>query len=61
MKKKSKCFSYSPSYNGNVEDGAVLLGQSIGIIDKLEYMSGIMERVIINAEAALKTASSYIE
>ena len=51
---------YELSYNGNVEDGAVLLGQSIGIIDKLEHVSDIMERVINDAEAALKTASGYI-
>ncbi len=51
---------YELSYNGNVEDGAVLLGQSIGIIDKLEHVSDIMDCVINDAEAALKTASGYI-
>jgi NAD(P)H-dependent flavin oxidoreductase YrpB (nitropropane dioxygenase family) len=52
---------YELAYNGNVEDGAVLIGQSIGIVDKLEHVSDIMERIVRDAEESLKKANTLIE
>ena len=49
------------AYQGDMDNGAVLLGQSIGIVDKVESVSDIMERVIKDAEKALKKASSFVQ
>ena len=49
------------TYEGDVENGYVLLGQSIGIIDKVDSVSDIMERVIKDAEKALKKASGFVQ
>ncbi|MFX1456489.1 MAG: NAD(P)H-dependent flavin oxidoreductase [Promethearchaeota archaeon] len=48
------------AYQGDMENGGVLLGQSIGIIDKLESVSDIIERVVRDAEKALKRSASFI-
>jgi enoyl-[acyl-carrier protein] reductase II len=49
------------AYQGDMENGAVLLGQSIGIVDQIESVSDIIERTIKDAERALKTATSFIQ
>jgi enoyl-[acyl-carrier protein] reductase II len=49
------------TYEGDVENGYVLLGQSIGIVDKVESVSDIMEKVIKDAEKALKKASGFVQ
>lgn len=52
--------AYELAYKGNVTDGAVLLGQSIGLIDSIESVRGIIEKTIHEAETALKRATSMI-
>jgi NAD(P)H-dependent flavin oxidoreductase YrpB (nitropropane dioxygenase family) len=49
------------AYQGDMENGAVLLGQSIGIIDQIESVAEIIETVINDAENALKNAISFVE
>ncbi|MFX0028769.1 MAG: NAD(P)H-dependent flavin oxidoreductase [Candidatus Hermodarchaeota archaeon] len=49
------------AYQGDMENGGVLLGQSIGIVNQIETVSDIIERVIKDAEKALKKALSFIE
>ncbi|GAG57598.1 unnamed protein product, partial [marine sediment metagenome] len=41
------------AYKGDMDNGAVLLGQSIGLINQLESVSDIIETVIKDAEKAL--------
>jgi len=47
-------------YEGDVENGIVPLGQSIGVIESIESVSEIIEKCIEDAEIALKKASNYI-
>ncbi|MBY8984563.1 MAG: nitronate monooxygenase [Candidatus Lokiarchaeota archaeon] len=49
------------AYQGDMENGGVLLGQSIGIIDKIESVSDIIESVIKDAEKALKKAATFVQ
>ena len=49
------------AYQGDMENGGVLLGQSIGIINKIESVSDIIERVIKDAETALKKAAAFVQ
>lgn len=49
------------AYQGDMDNGAVLLGQSIGIIDQLESVSDIIESTIKDAEKALKRAVAFVE
>ncbi|MFX1426047.1 MAG: hypothetical protein ACFFBE_06310, partial [Promethearchaeota archaeon] len=49
------------AYQGDMENGGVLIGQSIGIINKIEKVSDIIERIVKEAEEALKTASGYFQ
>ncbi|MFX0084888.1 MAG: NAD(P)H-dependent flavin oxidoreductase [Candidatus Hodarchaeota archaeon] len=53
--------AYELAYEGNIKDGAVLLGQSIGLIDDIESVSVIIEKTIKDAEAALKNTISRIK
>ena len=41
---------YDLAYDGNIEDGAVLLGQSIGIINNVESAADIIDTVVKDAE-----------
>ncbi len=52
---------YRDIYEGNVEDGAVLLGQSIGIINNIESVSNIINKVVHDAEKKLKQAYNLIK
>ncbi|MFW9879647.1 MAG: NAD(P)H-dependent flavin oxidoreductase, partial [Candidatus Thorarchaeota archaeon] len=49
------------AYQGDMENGGVLLGQSIGAIYQIESVSDIIETVIKDAEKALKQANSFLQ
>lgn len=51
---------YEMTYNGNIDDGAVLLGQSIGVINSIESVKDIMDTMIKNAEKSLINASRMV-
>jgi NAD(P)H-dependent flavin oxidoreductase YrpB (nitropropane dioxygenase family) len=51
---------YEMIYDGNITDGAVLLGQSIGVINSIESVQDIINDIVNSAENRLKEASSYI-
>ncbi len=53
--------AYEASYTGDINSGAVLLGQSIGIIHSLENVKNIVEQIVQNAEKRLKEAHSLIK
>ena len=53
--------AYRLIYEGNTDDGAVLLGQSIGIINSLEKIPDIIDKVMSDAEKRLKSATSQIK
>jgi enoyl-[acyl-carrier protein] reductase II len=53
--------AYELAYEGNIEDGAVLLGQSIGLIDQIEHASDIIERIIDEASKALSRSYQYLQ
>lgn len=53
--------AYELAYEGNIETGAVLLGQSVGIIDKIEEVTTIIERMMIDAETAVKKVANSIK
>ena len=46
--------AYDRVYSGDMETGAVLLGQSIGIIDSIDGVNVIIERVMKEAENAIR-------
>ncbi|MFX1280038.1 MAG: NAD(P)H-dependent flavin oxidoreductase [Promethearchaeota archaeon] len=48
------------AYQGDMENGGVLLGQSIGIVDKIESVADIIDRIIKEAEISLKNAVTFI-
>jgi len=47
-------------FDGDTDNGYVLLGQSIGVIDQIESVADIIENIIKDAEKALKKAVSFI-
>ena len=49
------------AYRGDMENGGVLLGQSIGIINQIRSASDIIETIINDAEKALKKAITFVE
>ena len=53
--------AYDRVYNGDTENGAVLLGQSIGIIDSIDDVNEIIERLMKDAEAAIKNNYSMVK
>jgi enoyl-[acyl-carrier protein] reductase II len=52
---------YELAYQGNLNDGAVPLGQSIGTIHKIENVKDIVNRIIEDAEKNLNSAYRYIK
>ncbi len=46
--------AYDRVYNGDTKNGAVLLGQSIGIIDSIDDVKDIFERIMKEAETAIR-------
>ncbi|MFX0076742.1 MAG: NAD(P)H-dependent flavin oxidoreductase [Candidatus Hermodarchaeota archaeon] len=53
--------AYDRVYNGDTETGAVLLGQSIGIIDSIDDVNEIIERIIKQAEVVIKRNNSMLK
>jgi len=51
---------YEMTYNGNIDDGAVLLGQSIGVIKSIESVKDIMDNIVKTAEKSLIKASKMV-
>lgn len=51
---------YEKTYNGDIKEGAVLLGQSIGVIDRIESVSEIIHSIVCGAEEKLTYAFSKI-
>jgi enoyl-[acyl-carrier protein] reductase II len=51
---------YEMTYDGDIEDGAVLLGQSIGNIDSIENCKDIIENIVKVAEKRLSESYNYI-
>lgn len=49
------------AYEGNIEDGSILLGQSIGIINKIKSVEEIIDTIVTDAEIYLKNAYSRIK
>jgi NAD(P)H-dependent flavin oxidoreductase YrpB (nitropropane dioxygenase family) len=52
---------YELAYQGNIMDGAVLLGQSIGTINSIESVSDIINKIVSDAENLLKNASNLVK
>ncbi|MFX1322627.1 MAG: NAD(P)H-dependent flavin oxidoreductase [Promethearchaeota archaeon] len=52
--------AYDRVYNGDIDTGAVLLGQSIGIINSIEDVNDIIEKIIKDAEVVIKNNYSMI-
>jgi len=52
---------YELAYKGNINNGAVLLGQSIGIINSIENVKKIIEDIVQDAEKRLKNAYILIK
>jgi NAD(P)H-dependent flavin oxidoreductase YrpB (nitropropane dioxygenase family) len=48
------------SSNGNITDGAVLLGQSIGIVNAIEKVPNIIENIMRDAEVAIKRMNAML-
>ena len=53
--------AYDRVYNGDITTGAVLLGQSIGIIDSIDDVNDIIERIITKAEDIIKRNVSLLK
>ncbi|NVM44162.1 MAG: nitronate monooxygenase [Candidatus Lokiarchaeota archaeon] len=53
--------AYDRVYNGDITTGAVLLGQSIGIINSIDSVNDIIERIIKGAEVAIKKNYSSLK
>ncbi|TFF97355.1 MAG: nitronate monooxygenase [Promethearchaeota archaeon] len=52
---------YELAYEGNIEDGAVLVGQTMGLIDGIRSVSDLMEEIVSDAEKYLKRANNLIK
>jgi enoyl-[acyl-carrier protein] reductase II len=53
--------AYDRVYNGDINTGAVLLGQSIGIIDSIDDVNDIIKRIVTQAESVIKRNSSMLK
>lgn len=53
--------SYEMAYEGNIIDGAVPLGQSIGAINSIESVPDIIDSMVKVAEKYIKSASTFIK
>ncbi|MFX1446150.1 MAG: NAD(P)H-dependent flavin oxidoreductase [Promethearchaeota archaeon] len=49
------------TYEGNIEEGTVYLGQSSGLIDKVESVSNIINTIMNDAEKCIKNAYNAIK
>ena len=53
--------AYEAAYKGDINSGAVLVGQSIGVIKSLESVNKIVEDIVQDAKKRLKNAYSLIK
>jgi enoyl-[acyl-carrier protein] reductase II len=53
--------AYEKVYKGDIEHGAVLLGQSIGIIDSIKDVPDIIEGIIKQAEIVIRKNASMLK
>jgi len=53
--------SYDRVYKGDIDTGAVLLGQSIGIIDSIDDVNDIIERIIKKAANVISRNNSMLK
>ena len=53
--------SLEKTYRGDVNEGTVYLGQSVGLVEKIESVASIINNIISDAEKCLKTAYSMIK
>jgi NAD(P)H-dependent flavin oxidoreductase YrpB (nitropropane dioxygenase family) len=53
--------AYEAAYKGDVHSGAVLLGQSIGVIPSLESVKKIIDDIVGDAEKRLKNAYNFLK
>ena len=53
--------AYDLAYQGNIHDGAVLLGQSIGLIDSIKGVASIIDRITQDAERAIQKTANLIK
>ncbi len=53
--------AYDRVYNGDISTGAVLLGQSIGIIDSIDDVNDIIERIMKKAENIIRRNNSMLK
>jgi enoyl-[acyl-carrier protein] reductase II len=53
--------AYELAYKGNINDGAVLVGQSVGLVDKIESVSSIIETIVKDAEKAVRNAVKLVK
>ncbi|MFX1571584.1 MAG: NAD(P)H-dependent flavin oxidoreductase [Promethearchaeota archaeon] len=53
--------AYDRVYKGDTETGAVLLGQSIGIIESIDDVVDIIKRIVRDAEATIKKNHAMIK
>ncbi len=51
---------YELAYNGNVTDGAVLVGQSIGIINSVDRVPDIIDDIMKTAEKHIRNLSAMV-
>ena len=58
---KKDAMAYVLVYQGNTTEGAVLLGQSIGVINNIKPVKEIIDTTIEEAEKYLKKANAYIK
>ena len=49
------------AYKGDIENGSILLGQSIGIINSIETVPSIINTIVSDAEKCIKTANTLIK
>ena len=49
------------AYQGNVDDGIVLLGQSCGLVNNIERVANIINSIVDDAEDCLKNAYNMIK
>jgi len=52
---------YEMVYEGHIENGAVPLGQSCGIISSIDTVKDIIENIVKDAEIYLKNSNNFIK
>jgi hypothetical protein len=52
---------YEMTYEGNITEGAVPLGQSIGAIHSIDSVPDIIDSIIKDAKKYIKKASTYVK